>query len=161
MARDETARNVDRMSRVERVVTDLPAGFDALRTEADAEAFRNMARLAGDWASGAERFAGPGSALFAAFDGEVLAGMGGVTREPSDPGGPLLRMRRFYVRPAFRRRGHGEALVAAALDVARGHRVLVHSSDDAMRFWDAAGFARSIRPGITHEIASIRQSERA
>lgn len=65
MARDETARNVDRMSRVERVVTDLPADFDALRAEADAEGFRNMSRLAGDWASGAERFAGPGSALFA------------------------------------------------------------------------------------------------
>lgn len=139
------------MSRIERVVDALPDGFDELRADADGEGFRNMARLAEDWASGVERFDEPGTGLFAAFDGALLAGLGGVTREPTDP--DLVRMRRFYVRPAFRRRGHGEALVAAALDVARGNRVLVHSSGYAMRFWDAAGFDRSTRPGITHERA--------
>jgi GNAT superfamily N-acetyltransferase len=138
------------MNRVERVVDRLPEGFAALRSEADAEGFRNMTRLADDWASGTERFTDPG-ALFAAYDADTLAGVGGVTREPSDPA--LLRMRRFYVRPAFRRRGHGEALVRAVLDLARGHVLLVHSSDVAMPFWDAAGFGRSTRPGITHERA--------
>lgn len=141
------------MSRIERVVSALPDGFDELRSDADDEGFRNMARLAADWASGAERFDAPGAALFAAFDGDLLAGLGGVTREPTEPEGALRRMRRFYVRPAFRRRGHGEALVAAALGTAQGNLVLVHSSAYAMPFWDAAGFDRSTRPGITHERA--------
>lgn len=141
------------MSRVERVVAALPDGFDDLRADADAEGFGNMARLAADWTGGVERFDAPGTALFAALDGGVLAGLGGVTREPTDPGGAVRRMRRFYVRPAFRRRGHGEALVAAALRVAGGNLVLVHSSEHAMRFWDDVGFARSTRPGVTHERA--------
>jgi hypothetical protein len=29
----------------------------------------------------------------------------------------------------------------------------VHSSEHAMRFWDDVGFARSTRPGVTHERA--------
>jgi hypothetical protein len=44
-------------------------------------------------------------------------------------------------------------LARAVLDASRGNVLLVHSSEYAMRFWDDVGFARSARPGITHERA--------
>jgi GNAT superfamily N-acetyltransferase len=74
-----------------------------------------------------------------------------VTRDPVHPA--ALRVRRFYVHPDLRRRGHGETLANAVLEHSRGHLLLVHSSEYAMRFWDDVGFARSTRPGITQERA--------
>ena len=149
------------MGRIERVGDRLPEGLDTLRAAAQDEGFRHLTRLVADWESALERFEAPGCALFAVFDAEELVGVGGLTREPTAPEAPLLRARRFYVHPAFRRRGHGEALVDAVVAVARDHAdvLLVHSSVGAMSFWDAAGFARSVRPGITHELAVIRQTE--
>ena len=65
----------------------------------------NRRRLASDWASGAMRFDRPGEALLAAYSEGVLAAIGGITIDPIVP--DALRMRRFYVRPAFRRTGIG------------------------------------------------------
>jgi GNAT superfamily N-acetyltransferase len=60
------------------------------------------------------RFDRPGEALLAAYSGEVLAAIGGITIDPvhSD----ALRMRRFYVRTAFRRTGIGREIALALLE---------------------------------------------
>jgi hypothetical protein len=87
--------------RFQRVVNELPADFDTIRAEARAEGYRFLDRLASDWASGAMRFDRPGEALLAAYSEGVLAAIGGITIDPILP--DALRMRRFYVRPAFRR----------------------------------------------------------
>ena len=47
------------------------------------------------------RFERPGEALLAAYSEGVLAAIGGITIDPIVP--DALRMRRFNVRPAFRR----------------------------------------------------------
>lgn len=50
------------------------------------------------------RFDHPGESLLAAHHAGELVGVGGVTAEPL---AGRYRMRRFYVRPAFRHRGIG------------------------------------------------------
>src|ERR1700724_4115347 len=105
---------------LEPVLDALPAGFDALRAEALAEGVREVERLASDWEAGRTRFDRGGEALLAARVNGVLVGIGGLTMEPVVPG--ALRMRRFYVRPAFRRIGVGRQLVTALLAGAAADR---------------------------------------
>jgi len=91
------------MIRLEPVIGALPAGFDDMRAEARTEGHTMLDTLAADWAAGKTRFDRSGEARFAAYVDENLAGMGGLTLDPSAPG--ALRMRRFYVSARFRRRG--------------------------------------------------------
>jgi GNAT superfamily N-acetyltransferase len=108
--------------RFEAVVDKLPADFDTIRAEVRAEGYRFLDRLASDWASGAMRFDRPGEALLAAYSEGVLAAIGGITIDPIVP--DALRMRRFYVRPAFRRTGIGGEIAQALLKSARSIRVV-------------------------------------
>ena len=96
------------MIRLERLVDALPANFARLRDEANNAGYRMLDTLASEWESGVTRFDRPGEALYAAFAEDVLAGVGGLTRDQVTPG--ALRMRRFYVRVAFRRIGIGRTL---------------------------------------------------
>ncbi|BDG72780.1 GNAT family N-acetyltransferase [Roseomonas fluvialis] len=129
----------------------LPADLDDLAGAAAAEGFGMLGVLAREWVAGTQRFAMPEEALFAARDGAgVLLGIGGVTR---DPWAPALRMRRFYVRPPARGRGIGRALVAAALDHARGAgaaMVRLRAPAAAARFWEGCGFRPIDDPTATH-----------
>ena len=142
------------MLQIVRVMDELPEGLAALRVEAAAEGYRHMERLADDWASGAERFGKAGEALFAAYVEGELAGVGGVTREPADPEGDVMRARRLYVLPRFRGSGAGRALVGAIVQQAfqEVSRCTVNAGRDAPQFWDAMGFARTKAPGLTHEL---------
>jgi hypothetical protein len=92
---------------LEPVTGDLPAGFETLRAEALAEGFRQVERLAAEWAWRTTRFDREGEALLAARLNGVLVGIGGLTIEPVVPG--ALRMRRFYVAG-----GSGGAVSAAS-----------------------------------------------
>jgi GNAT superfamily N-acetyltransferase len=100
--------------RFQRVIDELPADFDTIRAEARAEGYRFLDRLAKDWASGAMRFDRPGEALLTAYSAGVLAAIGGITIDPIVV--DALRMRRFYVRPAFRRTGIGREIALALLE---------------------------------------------
>ncbi len=134
---------------LEPILDDLPAGFDALRAEALAEGFRQIERLAADWEAGTTRFDRDGEALLAARLNGVLVGIGGLTIEPVVPG--ALRMRRFYVRPAFRRVGVGRQLVTALLAGADGDRsITVNAGPASFAFWDSLGFNPDPRDGHTH-----------
>jgi GNAT superfamily N-acetyltransferase len=133
------------------VLLDLPAGFEALREAARGERHTHMERLAADWAIGANRFNAPGEALLAAFADGSLAGVGGMTIDPADPA--ALRMRRFYVLPAFRRHGVGRRLAEALMATARrtaNDVVLNAEAELAVRFWEALGFVPERRDGHTH-----------
>ena len=136
-----------------RVEEALPEGFEALQAEASAETFQHVDRFAEDWASGAMRFDREGEALFAAFVEGELAAIGGVTQDEMDPDLGALRMRRMYVRPAFRRRGVGRALAGAMIQQGMaGATVLTVNAGtpDAPPFWEAMGFAPDSRNGRTH-----------
>ena len=135
----------------EPVTAALPMGFELLRAEAAAEGFRHVETLRDEWESGANRFTQPGEQLLAAFDGEVLAGIGGVTRDYALPGG--LRMRRFYIRPTFRRCGAGRLLAATLLADAKrlGRSVTLRAPyPQAAAFWESLGFVREECEGFTH-----------
>ena len=142
--------NNDQLPKLQRVTKELPAGFDALRAEAHAEGYLFVERLAADWLSGTTRFDREGEALLAACVNGVLAGIGGLTIEPvvSD----ALRMRRFYVRLAYRRSGIGRRLATALLERARsaGGLVTVNAAPASVAFWESLGFAPDARDGHTH-----------
>jgi len=125
---------------LEPVLDALPAGFDVLRADALAEGFRQVERLAADWEAGTTRFDRDGEALLAARLNGVLVGIGGLTIEPVVPG--ALRMRRFYVRPAFRRLGVGRRLVTALLVGVDGNRsITVNAAPASIAFWERVGFS--------------------
>lgn len=132
------------------VVEELPAGFELLGAEAQAEGYRFLDRLADEWASGAMRFAGDGEALLAAHAAGELAGIGGLTRDPFIPG--CLRMRRFYVRASFRRSGVGRTLATALLDRCerRIRPITVNAASGSEPFWESLGFVADARDGHSH-----------
>jgi NTP pyrophosphatase (non-canonical NTP hydrolase)/GNAT superfamily N-acetyltransferase len=149
----ETKRQ-ERSLRLERVGEALPAEFEALRAEARAEGYRMLDRLAADWHSGELRFDRESEALFAAFAGDVLAGVGGLTREAAMPN--ALRMRRFYVRKAFRRSGVGRALATRLMATANGRAMTVNAAAGSEQFWEAFGFAAVECDGYTHLLPAAR-----
>ena len=136
--------------RLQPVVDQLPADFDTVQAQARAEGYRFLDRLASDWASGAMRFDRPGEALLAAYSEGVLAAIGGITIDPivSD----ALRMRRFYVRPAFRRAGIGREIALALLEGAlqRVGVVTLNAAVKSVPFWENLGFVPQARDGHTH-----------
>lgn len=134
---------------LEPVLDALPVGFDALRADALTEGFRQMERLAADWEAGRTRLDRDGEALYAARLNGGLVGIGGLTIEPVVPG--ALRMRRFYVLPAFRRIGVGRQLVTALLAGVDGNRSITATAGPAsIAFSESLGFNPDPRDGHTH-----------
>jgi GNAT superfamily N-acetyltransferase len=136
--------------RFQRVIDELPADFDTIRAEARAEGYRFLDRLAKDWASGAMRFDRPGEALLTAYSAGVLAAIGGITIDPIVP--DALRMRRFYVRPVFRRTGIGREIALALLEGAlqRVRVVTLNAAEKSVPFWESLGFVPEACDGHTH-----------
>jgi GNAT superfamily N-acetyltransferase len=128
----------------------LPNGFETLRAEALAEGRGFIEKLSADWISGSARFDREGEALLAARVNGVLAGIGGITIEPVVPN--CLRMRRFYVRPSFRREGIGRQLATELLGRAlrSGRSITVNAADGSVRFWESLSFRPDARSGFTH-----------
>jgi GNAT superfamily N-acetyltransferase len=92
----------------------------------------------------------PGEGLLAAYSAGVLAAIGGITIDPMVP--DALRMRRFYVRPAFRRTGIGREIALALLEGAlqRVRVVTLNAAEKSVPFWEALGFEPEVRDGHTH-----------
>ena len=136
--------------RLDRVVSELPPGFDRLMTEASAEGYRHVARLAAEWAAGTTRFEREGEALIAVHLGGELVAIGGLTVDPAEAG--ALRMRRFYVRRSFRRKGIGRKLAQSLLAGAGalGRPVTVNAGAGSEPFWLSLGFVADRRSGHTH-----------
>jgi GNAT superfamily N-acetyltransferase len=128
----------------------LPFGFDALREAAAAEGYRFLDRLATDWDEGTIRFDRPGEMLLAAEANGTLAAIGGLTIDPTLPS--ALRMRRFYVRPQFRRTGIGRELAVTLLasPVRAAGAVTVNAATGSAPFWESLGFVPDLRDGHTH-----------
>ena len=132
---------------------DLPAGMEELRAEATADGIRNMGLLVSQWLDGTQRYDKPGEAMFGAFEGERLAGIGCVKIE-TGAAEPAMRMRRLYVARGARGKGVGRALAVAM--IARGFERTALLTCNAVppgaaEFWDAMGFSRVAAGGWTHE----------
>jgi GNAT superfamily N-acetyltransferase len=112
-----------------------------------------LGRLAADWATNVTRFDRADEALLAAFSNGVLAGIGGLTIDPVVR--DALRMRRFYVRAAYRRLGIGRMLARSLLDELRsaGRLVTVNAGIGSASFWESLGFSPDQTDGHTHVLA--------
>ena len=140
------------MLQLVRIFDELPDGFDDLVAEASGEGVRNMALLAEGWRSGAH-FQDDGEVLLAAFLAGELAGIGALSVEPA-ASEPARRLRRFYVRPAMRRRGAATALASALIhegfDSVALLTVNAQASPAAPPFWEAQGFVPDTSGPWTH-----------
>ena len=143
--------------RVERVRTLTPEPFAALIRESRDQGFRFLGRLFAEWRSGANRFDGPGEALFVVFgdDRSVLA-LCGLNVDPFQSDPRIARLRHLYVRDSARRRGLGRHLTrhvlahASALGFS-GVRLRTDTTE-AARFYESLGFRRCEEPDTaTHE----------
>jgi len=138
-----------------RIIDDLPDGLDALLADAASEGVRNMALLADGWASSDQRFDRAGEALLGALLASELAGIGGLSIETA-AAEPARRVRRFYVRPTFRRQGVGRTLASALIQEALDQVDLLTcnaaASLAAGPFWETQGFTRDTSGPWTHEL---------
>ncbi|RLQ89354.1 GNAT family N-acetyltransferase [Notoacmeibacter ruber] len=119
--------------------------------DADAEGFDTISVLSDEWSAGLNRFERPGEILLLAkVDGET-AGIGGITHDFVEAG--YLRMRRFYVRPSFRRLGVGRQIAMHVLKHATpfNRPIILHADGpDAEMFWPTLGFVPIDRAHTTH-----------
>lgn len=138
-----------------RIAGNLPGNLDDLRFEARQEGYSFVERLVREWEGGENCFEQVGEALMIAYEEDVVAGIGGITVDPIIP--DALRMRRFYIRRSFRRRGLARLLVDGLLVSTEdlGRVITVHAGTrDAPAFWEAMGFERHDEDGHSHILPS-------
>ncbi len=139
--------------RIERVQRELPPDIGSLASAAAREGVRNVSMLIAAWEAGEQRFDVDGAALFAASDGDALAGIGGVKRE-TEVAESAMRMHRFYVHPLYRRRGAGGRLAQTVMDHALSHASVLtcnaRATPLAAPFWESMGFVKAEADGYTH-----------
>lgn len=141
----------------------LPAGFEELAADALADVQRVLEVLREDWQAGAIRFDRPGEALFAAYAGDALLGLGGLTRDPYLKAGSAGRVRRLYVRRAARRHGAGRALVeaiAGGAQTAGWSRLRVRAPVSAFAFYEAMGFLRAVGETSATHVMPVAEGAR-
>jgi GNAT superfamily N-acetyltransferase len=147
-------------------------------TSADAEAFYAMrlrcmvdaydyfrSSVADIEADGIEdcqrRLASPHVRIVGAFDGDVLIGIGGITREALDKLEHKALLWGMFVAPEAAGRGTGQAIVEALIAEAQGfvrslHLTLVANNTRAYMLYERCGFAvygrepESVRQGDTY-----------
>ncbi|NTF83606.1 GNAT family N-acetyltransferase [Rhizobium rhizogenes] len=136
---------------VVRRIVELPDQFDQLLVEAAAEGFDTMSVLQDEWRNGSNRFERPGEMLALATIHDEITGIGGITQDFVDSS--WLRMRRFYVRPAHRRRGVGRQIALFILEHAKPFDrqiALYADGPEAEAFWPTLGFGPIERENTTH-----------
>jgi GNAT superfamily N-acetyltransferase len=135
---------------------ELPVdGFEALAEDARADGYHMIERLQNEWAEGRNRFSGEAEALLGAFVDEQLVGVGGVHHQPLAGLPEAGRLRRVYVRPAWRRRGIGEALISELLQRARTRFSEVRLRTDnpnAARVYERMGFTPFVTDHSSHRL---------
>lgn len=140
------------MIRIDKIELPLP-GWEELRKEARIEGYKFIETLAVEWSTAANRFDAAGETLLGVIDQGMLAAVGGLNCDPFAADPKIGRLRRIYVRPGWRRRKLGEALVAALVDRARDHFNTVRlraENAGAARLYERLGFAPIENPDATH-----------
>ena len=133
---------------------ELPVrGLEQLQAEALQEGFLFIERLLMEWENGTNRFTAPGEKLFGCMDQATLVAIGGLNQDPFDGRSGIGRIRRVYVRPAWRNQGIGQALVHTLIENARTSFTALHLRTDnptAVRLYERIGFSRSLALDATH-----------
>ena len=103
------------MISIQRVELPVP-GIDSLQSEALAEGYDFIQTLIEQWANAENRFNAPGEILCGHLDQGLLVAVGGLNCDPFAGRPDMGRIRRVYVRPAWRNKGIGRALVISLID---------------------------------------------
>lgn len=140
------------MSAIRRIVLPMDV-FEPLQREARQEGYKFVETTVREWMAGENQFDGPGERFCGGFDGEALIAIGGLTRDPflNDP--KVGRLRRIYVRAAWRNRGVGKQMVQYLLAEARATFDAVRlraENDRAARLYEGLGFRPLMDPEATH-----------
>ena len=109
-----------------------------------AEGHTLVQRLVEEWRSGTNRFDRLGEALYGAYGGTALVGVGGRNVDPFRGDPAIGRVRHLYVLPDWRRRGVARAMMAPVIAEARGHFIaltLRTRNPAADRFYRELGFS--------------------
>jgi GNAT superfamily N-acetyltransferase len=128
-------------------------GIELLQADARQEGYNFVDRLIEEWASGVNRFDVPGEILLGDLDQGLLVAVGGLNVDPFAGRSDMGRLRRVYVRPAWRNRGIGGALVASLVEHARKGFSCVRlraENADAARLYESMGFVPISSPDATH-----------
>jgi GNAT superfamily N-acetyltransferase len=133
---------------------ELPVpGIEPLQSEALDEGYDFIGILVDEWASASNRFDGPGEALCGHLDQGMLVAVGGLNCDPFAGRPDIGRIRRVYVRAAWRNRGIGRALMTVLVDEARNHFTCVRlraENEGAARLYESMGFVPIASPDATH-----------
>lgn len=137
---------------IEQIQLPVP-GLEQIRAEARDEGFRFLETLWREWVSGENRFDAAGEVLCGHFYQGLLVAVGGLNRDPFLIDSAVARVRRLYVRRAWRNTGIGSALLDALVSAAREnfHRVRLRAENpSAARLYERKGFTRIESPSATH-----------
>jgi GNAT superfamily N-acetyltransferase len=127
--------------------------FGVLCAEAHAKGYNFLRTLVREWETGANRFDGPGETFLGCFDEGSLAAVGGLNCDPFAGQPEIGRLRRIYVRAAWRRKGIGSMLVTALVTRARGHFKCLRlraENPAAARLYERMSFLPIADPSATH-----------
>jgi GNAT superfamily N-acetyltransferase len=140
------------MIQIERI--ELPVqGIEQIEAEARAQGYDFVETLVSQWKSGENRFQAAGEILCGHSDHGLLVAVGGLTLDPFVPDPRVGRIRRVYVRSAWRNRGIGGALVTALVNEARKHFSSVRlraENAEAARLYERLGFTPNADRNATH-----------
>ncbi len=152
-AHAETARIYHSvMIAIQKIELPLP-GMECLQSEAKAEGYDFIEALVEQWASAENRFDAPGEILCGHMDQGVLVAVGGLNCDPFAGRPDIGRIRKVYVRQAWRSRGVGRALVTTLVEEARIHfrcvRLRAENANAAL-LYEKIGFTPIANPDATH-----------
>jgi GNAT superfamily N-acetyltransferase len=142
------------MISIEKIQLPVP-GMQRLRAEAKEEGYDFVETLVEEWGSGRNRFDAAGETLMGGLDEGLLIAVGGLNCDPFAGRPDLGRIRRVYVRQAWRSQGIGRTLVTALVQEARAHFSCVRlraESSGAARLYERIGFAVTPGPDATHTL---------
>jgi GNAT superfamily N-acetyltransferase len=131
----------------------LSPGIGPLRAEALKEGHKFIEKLVGEWTTGENRFSAPGEILCGSIHQDLLVAVGGLNRDPFLDNPSIGRIRRVYVRPAWRKQGLGTAIIGWLLNHARRHYKCVRlraENPAAARLYEKLGFMPIVDPNATH-----------
>jgi GNAT superfamily N-acetyltransferase len=140
------------MISIRKIELPLP-GLELLVSEARDEGYDFIETLVDEWASATNRFDAPGEALCGHLDDGLLVAVGGLNCDPFARRPDMGRIRRVYVRSAWRSQGIGRALMTALIDQAGTHFRCVRlraENTGAARLYESMGFAPIASPDATH-----------
>jgi GNAT superfamily N-acetyltransferase len=140
------------MIEIQKIALPVP-GMERLQWEAQAEGYDFVQTLTDEWASAQNRFDAPGETLCGHLADGLVVAVGGLNCDPFAGRADMGRIRRVYVRPAWRDKGIGRALVTTLIEQARKHFRCVRlraENADAARLYERIGFIPIDHPDATH-----------